>query len=96
MGYSLERLDRDRAIFDRNPAEQLVNILKSGDPRNVAQCLARALELQIITEEMARQNGVDVSEAAVNAYLDAHRTYIGEQLERAITAFICSVVSQEG
>ncbi|MFH0765678.1 MAG: DUF2018 family protein [Calditrichota bacterium] len=96
MGDNLDRIERDRALFERTPADQLFYLLKQGDHRIVAKALAKALELQIVTEEIAREAGVDINDDRIAEYIDAHRAHITEQVERSITAFICSIVSQEG
>lgn len=96
MGDSIDRLERDRALFDRNPAEQLFTVLKQGDTRLLTKAVAKMIEWQVATEEMARAAGVEVGEEDIAAFIDSHRDYIRDQTERAVTAFICSIVSQEG
>jgi len=62
----------------------------------VVGVIAKALELQIVTEEIARNNGIDITEDMIAEYSYSNQEYINEQLERSLSSFICSIVSQEG
>lgn len=96
MADHVDRLERDRALFSNNGRRQLMDSLSHADPRAVADTIAKAIELQVVTEELARDHGIDIDEDVVRDYLSKNRQYIDQQVERAITGFICSIVSREG
>ncbi len=96
MGDKLSRLERDRALFQRGNRQQLLHLITKGNPKLVGGAITRALELQVVTEEIARERGVEIDEDAIAEYIDRHREYVAKEVNRALNAFICSIVSQEG
>lgn len=96
MGDKLRRLEMDRALFARGNRQQLVDLIEGCNPNLVAGAITRALELQVVTDEIARERGVEIDDAAVADYCDRRREYLNRQLDRSINTFICSIVSQEG
>lgn len=91
-----DRIQRDRALFIRGNRQQLMDLIGQANPNLIAGAIARALELQIATEELARERGVDIGDEALAEFSHKHREFLNEQLDRAVNAFICSIVSQEG
>lgn len=96
MGDLLKRLDNDRALYMRGPRQQLAEIVKAYSPQTITGAITKALELQVITEEIALERGVDIDENAVAEYAARNREKLSKDVERALTAFIGSIVSQEG
>ncbi|MBM3328838.1 MAG: DUF2018 family protein [Calditrichaeota bacterium] len=91
-----DRVERDRLLFRTDPHRQLVDTLRQANPVLTAEAIKRAIELQIIAEEMARRAGVEIDEGSLTRFLADHKDEIDEQVSRALTAFICAIVSQEG
>lgn len=92
----MNRLERDRALFDTNARRRLVETISQASPKIVAGAIAKAVELQIVAEDFARSRGVECNPEEVGRYAREHSEEIAEQVDRALTAFICSIVSQEG
>jgi len=92
----LNRLKRDRELFMVGSRQQLLNIVSNGNPRLVAGAITGALEIQIATEEVARERGVEIDEDALAEYAERNRENLDKEVDRAVNAFIMSVVSQEG
>lgn len=96
MGDLVERTDRDRALFERGVRDQLLDLLSNGDRRLLTGAVTRLIELQVATEEAARNAGIEINENTLVQYISDNREYFDMQVDRAITSFIGSVVSQEG
>ena len=96
MGDKLSRIERDRALYASGNRQQLIHLITNGNPQLVGGAIARALELQVVTEEIARERGVKIDEDAITGYIDGHREYVAKEVDRALNAFIYSIVSQEG
>lgn len=96
MGDSVSRRQADQALFGTGNRRHLVEVIKQADPHLVAAVIVKALELQIAAEEFARAAGVEIDEERLGEFIRSRRGMIAEQLDRAVNAFICSVVSQEG
>lgn len=96
MADSIERLEFDKTLFQNAPSKQLMDLFGTASPRALAKAIRDIIELQIVTEELAKSNGIDIDEEMYGEYLDSHRGEIHKLVEKSITALICSVVSQEG
>lgn len=96
MGDKLDRLNRDRLLFQPNARRKLVDTIGSANPEIVARVIVKALELQIITEDFARENGLELDPVKIAEFRKNNSDDIDDQLERAIIGFIGSIVSHEG
>lgn len=96
MADNVSRIEQDRALFEKTARDHLAETIVNANPNLVVGVIAKALELQITTDEIARNNGVDITDDMIAEYSYNNQEYIAEQLERSLTAFICSIVSQEG
>ncbi len=96
MGHQLNRLNRDRALFEPNARRKLVDTLGDANPEVVARVIVKALEIQIVTEEYARKCGVDYSLENLARFQKENFAEIEQHLERAIGGFVGGIVSQEG
>jgi uncharacterized membrane protein len=95
VGDKLSRAELDEVLFGRGNRQQLVELVSSANPHLIAGVITKALELQILTEEVARSHNVDISDEALAVFNDKNHAYIAGQLDRALNAFISSIVSQE-
>ena len=95
MADKLNRADLNDALFGRGNRQQLVELVSSANPHLVAGVITKALEMQILAEEFAHFRIPDMSDEELNDFYEQHRSLIAEQLDRAINAFICAIVSQE-
>lgn len=96
MGDKLERLNRDRALFNLNARRKLVETISNANPETVARVIVKALEIQIVTEDYCRSRGVDFSADDLIRFQKENFTEIETHLERAIGGFVGGIVSQEG
>lgn len=96
MDDFLKRLDSNRALYMKGARQQLAEIVKTYNPQIITGAITRALELQVITEEIALERGVDIDENAVAEYASRNREKLSKDVDRALTVFISSIVSQEG
>jgi len=96
MGDWVDRVESDRALFQPGTREQLANVLARADRRLLTKVIVKLIELQLVTEEVARENGIDINGQRLAEYIDKNRSYVNDQVDRAITSFISSIVSQEG
>ena len=96
MGDPIDRLESARALYMRGSRQQLVEIIRKYNPQIITGAIARALELQIIAEEIALEKGIDIDEAAIAEYTNRNREKLSKDVELALTSFISSIVSQEG
>ncbi len=96
MADNISRIEQDRALFEKTSRDHLAETIANANPNLVVGVIAKALELQIVTEEIARNNGIDITEDMIAEYSYSNQEYINEQLERSLSSFICSIVSQEG
>jgi len=92
----LKRLEQDRALFMQGSRQQLYKLVAHGNPKLVTGAITRAIEIQIATEEIAREQGVSIDEARIAKYAEENREHLEKEVDRAVNAFIMSVVSQEG
>ncbi len=92
----LSRIEQDRALFNRQPKDQLAETIATANPQLVAGVISKALELQIITEEIANEQKVHITDELIADYASRNKEYITEQLNLVLTGFIGSIVSQEG
>jgi len=92
----VNRLERDRELYMVGSRQQLLNIVSNGNPRLVAGAITRALEIQITTEEIAREQGIAIDENRLAEYAERNREFLDKEVDRAVNAFIMSIVSQEG
>ena len=96
MADHLSRIEQDRALFNKQPKEQLADTIATANPQLVAGVIAKALELQIIIEEIANEQNVYVTDELISDYIVRNKEYIAKQLNLELTSFIGSIVSQEG
>lgn len=92
----MSRIERDRALFERSVKDQLAGTISQANPRLVAGAVVKAVELQIVTEEIAREKGFEIDEEVLAEYVDQHREFVAREVDKALSAFICAIVSQEG
>jgi len=92
----MKRLEQDRALFVQGSRQQLYKLVAHGNPRLVTGAITRALELQIVTEEIAKAEGIDIDELKIAEYAERNRELLEKEVDRAVNAFIMSIVSQEG
>jgi len=96
LAYIDDRIASDRTLFERSGKDFIYNLLANSNQRLVAGAIAKAIELQVLTEEIAREKDVEINADVIAEYMDRNRDYINKQIKRAMTSFISSVVSQEG
>ncbi len=96
MGDNLSRLERNRVLYMMGSRQQLLQLVTNGNPRLVTGAVIKALEIQIATEEIARERGVEIDEGAIAEYIERKREYLEKEVDRAVNSFIMSIVSQEG
>ncbi len=96
MGDQLDRLERDRALFDDAPRQRMSQVIAHANPVIVAGVVIKALEMQVLAEEFARAQGIEPDDEALARFQKRHHKELSEQLDRAMTLFIGAVVSQEG
>ncbi len=96
MADYVDRIARDRALFDDGPRAHLFNLIANGNPHTMTQAVAKLIEMQVITEEIARERGVEVDPDVITEFLVGRQDEIAVQVKRAIMQFIASIVSQEG
>lgn len=96
MGDKLVRLNRDRALFNPNARRKLVETISNANPETVARVIVKALEIQIVTEDYCRSQGIDFSAEDLSRFQKENFLEIEDQLERAIGGFVGGIVSQEG
>jgi|GEM_PF-2646615 len=96
MADNIDRLELDKALFASRPVDHLTDIIRSADPRLVAGGIVRMLQLAIVAEDIAAERGVTVTPDDIASYTATHYPELASALEKQITQFICSMVSQEG
>lgn len=96
MGDQVNRLEADRSLYATGNRKQLIDLLKHANPFVVAGAIAKVLELQLVTEELANDQGLQIDDSSIEKYAIQNRERINKQLDLAINSFICSIVSQEG
>ena len=96
MDDKLKRLRQDRGLFKQGSRQQLYKLVAHGNPRLVTGAITRAMEIQIATEEIAKAQGVVIDEQKIADYSERNREQLEKEVDRAVNAFIMSVVSQEG
>lgn len=96
MGNSLDRVEHNRGLFEPNVRDDLRGLVRNGNSSHITDSLVKALELQIITEEIARSRGVEISTDDASAYISENSDYFRDQVDNAIRLFIASVLSREG
>lgn len=96
MDNSLDRIERDRTLYEQSAQNQLFNLLANADTRMLTKVVGNLIRQQVLVEEMAGENGLEINERTMEEYLDKNRDYINQQVKRATTDFISSIVSQEG
>lgn len=96
MGDQLNRIDRDRALFNEAPKGRLSEVISKANPVIVASVVVKALELQVLTDELAHAGLIDCTPEQLEAFRKSHHDVLTDQLNRAVTLFIGAIVSQEG
>lgn len=96
MADQLKRIEEDRALYERNVRDHLVETIRVADPRIVARAIVSAIEQQIIAEELLADNHTYINDEIISEFVRGNREYLNKQMERAVNGFICSIVSQEG
>jgi len=90
------REERDRALFQTNPKGQLAQTIAAANPHIVAGVVYKALELQIVMEEFAREQGINFESEQFARYRSDYAAELNRHLDRGVSAFIGAIVSQEG
>ncbi len=96
MADKLSRLEQDRALFMRGNRQQLVELIKQANPHLVAKAISSAIEMQIVTEEIAREKGIEINDGTIGEYKSSNGEFLEKQVNLAVNSLICSIVSQEG
>lgn len=96
MADQLSRVEQDRALFMKGNRQQLVELIKQANPQLVAAAISTVIEMQIVTEEIAREKGLDIDEEAMADYAQRNREFLTKQVNLAVNSFICDIVSKEG
>jgi len=86
----------DKALFEKTGRQHLTDIIRAIDPRILSGAIVAALQAQIVTEEIAREAGVDISPERIVAYSRDNFPFVNDAVEKQISQFICSIASQEG
>ena len=96
MGDSIDRLEASRAMFARGSRQQLAELIERYDSRIITKLITRSLELQIVTEDIAAERGLAVTDEMIAEYSETNREKVNKSVERALMKFISSIVSHEG
>jgi hypothetical protein len=93
---SLNRLEASKAMFVRGSRQQLTDLIGHYDPRIITKLIERSIELQIVTEDIALEHGLEINDEIIAEYSERNRENINKSVERALMKFISTIVSQEG
>ncbi len=96
MADNIDRIKRDRLLFENTPKDQLLNLLTYGDKRQICDVLVKVLDSLVTLEEFSLDQGVNIGDFNLTEFKDKNREQIDKHLDIAINAFIGSVLSQEG
>ncbi len=96
MGSSLDRLESDRNLFEPDLRDVLKGMMQNGNPLHLAESVVKALEMQIVTEEIARERGIEITTEDASEYMSRNSVYFQDQVDNAIRLFIASILSREG
>jgi len=96
LGDHLSHLEASKAMFVRGSRQQLAELIGRYDPRIITQLIARSLELQIVTEDIASEHGLKIDDEMIAEYSEREAEKINKSVERALIKFISTIVSQEG
>lgn len=75
---------------------KLEEVISGAPPRRIALVIKSILENLVLTERIAEQRGVHVSDADKGQLLEKELPEIQAEVDRAVGIFIGSVVSAEG
>ncbi|MDP8239982.1 MAG: hypothetical protein P9X24_12900 [Candidatus Hatepunaea meridiana] len=96
MADQLSRLEQNRTLYMRGSRQQLMEIISKSNLPLVVGSITKAIKLQIITEEIAREQGVEINDEAIAEYAERNWETLEKEVERSLSSFIRSLVSQEG
>jgi len=96
LADQLSRLEQNRTLYMRGSRQQLMEIISKSNLPLVVGSITKAIKLQIITEEIAREQGVEINDEAIAEYAERNWETLEKEVERSLSSFIRSLVSQEG
>jgi len=96
MGNSLDRVESSRNLFEPNLRDVLKGMVENGNSLHISESIVKALEMQIITEEIARIRGIEISSEDASDYISENSDYFNGQVDNAIRLFVASILSREG
>jgi len=96
LADNLDRIERDRKMFETKPRDQLLNVLMHSDKRQICDSLVKVLDSLVSLEEYSHNKGLYPDHSEFHSFIDSNREEIDKHLDHAITAFIGSILSQEG
>lgn len=97
MTLNLEqRVKRDRYLISDHPRDKLRQFIESANPLGVAEAIIETLRYVTLIEEFARARGFSINEDEITHFKEEYGERLEEEVNRAITAFICSIASREG
>ncbi len=89
------RLESNLELFTINRKGRLIETITRANPYTVANVICKVLESQILAEEFIFKNFPKVDEASLAQFYNEHREEIAQQVDKAIFAFIGSILSTE-
>ena len=96
MVDNINRIERDRKLFESTPRDQLFNLLTYGDKRQICDVLIKVLDTLVTLEEYSVGKGFNPRDPELSDFKDKNRDEIEKHLDIAINSFIGSILSQEG
>ncbi len=95
MGNLVDRVEEDRRLYEKTIKDQLYDLVESGNSKHITNAIVKVIQLQVVTEEIAKEQGVDIDQSMFGQFVEKNPEYVSEQVDRAITKFIGAVYSQE-